>query len=189
VNDRLVYGIWTDRRDQISPFSSDDDVVGGGSGLVPGQPLFVQTFDFASVLCDGLERDGVNFEFTINGVPSADCRAGTTNGPGVTNNIQAPNIEGSGLGVLRLRFKSPTTRVGFGAAQSTTLLPQSVTVDLYGPGSGLLRDELVLVATRDPSFVGGRFDYDGPAVTEVTIRFSNATRFVIDNLTYVTRTQ
>ena len=184
ANDRLVYGIWTDRRDQISPFAGDDDIMGGGWGLVPGEPLFVQTFDFPNVACNGLTVAGVTYSFTINGAPGTDCRAGTTAGPGVTNNIQAPNIEGNGAGVLRLEFTSPTRRFGFGVAQSTAILPQTVTVDLFGPGSSALRRELVLNATRDPTFVGGRFDYDGPAVTEVTIRFSALTRFVVDNVTY-----
>lgn len=64
VNDRLVYAIWTDRRDQ-----------------------------------------------------------GTFNGPGVTNNIQAPNIEGTSAGVLRLEFDKPTRRFGFGVAQSSGFAP------------------------------------------------------------------
>ena len=187
VNDRLVYAIWTDRRDQISPFASDDDIMGGGWGLVPGEPVFVQTFDFANVPCHGLTVAGVTYTFTVGGTPSLDCRAGTLNGPGVTNNIQAPNIEGNGAGILRLAFSSPTRRFGFGVAQSTISLPQTVTVDLFGPGTGALREELVLNATRDPLFVGGRFEYDGPAVTEVTIQFSSPTRFALDNLTYSNR--
>jgi hypothetical protein len=184
VNDRLVYAIWTDRRDQISVFSADDDIMGGGWGLIPAEPLFVQTFDFANVACNGLTVAGVTYSFTVGGVPHADCRAGTLNGPGVTNNIQAPNIEGTSAGVLRLEFRSPTRRFGFGVAQSTTLLPQTVTVDLSGPGIGMRREELVLNATRDPTFAGGRFEYDGPAITEVTIQFSTVTRFVVDNVTY-----
>ena len=185
VNDRLVYAIWTNRRDQISPFAPDDDIVGSGSGLVPGAPIFVQMFNLANVACNGLKVAGVAYSFTVGGAPGADCRAGTLAGPGVTNNIQAPNIEGTGAGVLRLEFKSPTGRFGFGVAQSTAVLPQTVTVDLFGPGTGALRQEIVLSATRDPSFVGGRFEDDGPAVTEVTISFSSTlARFVVDNVTY-----
>ncbi len=184
VNDRLVYAIWTDRRDQISPFASDDDIVGSGWGLIPGEPVFVQTFDFPNVACNGLTVAGVTYSFTLGGTPNADCRAGTFNGPGVTNNIQAPNIEGTSAGVLRLEFDKPTRRFGFGVAQSTVALPQTVIVNLFGPGTGALREELVLNATRDPTFVGGRFEYDGPAVTEVMIQFSSVTRFVVDNVTY-----
>jgi hypothetical protein len=189
VNDRLVYAIWTDRRDQISPFTGDDDIMGGGWGQIPGEPLFVQTFDFANVACNGLTVAGVTYSFTVGGVPNADCRAGTLAGPGVTNNVQAPNMEGNSAGVLRLEFRSPTGRFGFGVAQSTTSLPQIVTVDLSGPGIGTRREELVLNATRDPTFVGGRFEYDGPAVTEVTIQFSTVTRFATDNVTYFYRAQ
>lgn len=180
-----MFGIWTDRRDQTSVFSPDDDIFGSGRGLVPGKPLFIQTYDITNSACDGLQLDGVTYAFTVGGVPNADCRAGTTAGPGVTNNIQAPNIEGTSAGVLTLTFDVPTANFGFGVAQSTALSPQSVMVDLFRPGNGTLRQELVLTATRDPNFVGGRFDYDGASVRIVTIRLNNpAPRFAVDNVTY-----
>jgi hypothetical protein len=184
ANDRLLFGIWTDRRDQTSVFSPDDDIFAGGWGIVPAKPLFTQTFDVPDVACDGLQLDGVSYVFSVAGVPSADCRAGTNAGPGITNNIVAPNMEGSAAGVLSLKFDHPTADFGFGVAQSTAVSPQSVIIDLFGPG-GVRRQELALDTTRDPNFVGGRFDYEGPAVRAVTIRFSGASaRFVIDNVTY-----
>lgn len=154
--------------------------------VIPGNP-FVQTYNIPSVLCNGLELDGVTYSFTIGGASSADCQAGTTVGPGVTNNIQPPNIEGSATGVLGLTFKVPTSTFGFGVAQSTSSSPQSqsVIVDLFSPGAGTIRDELFLTTTSDPNAVGGRFDYNGPAVKSVTIRFSGTfARFVLDGVTY-----
>jgi hypothetical protein len=154
--------------------------------VIPGNP-FVQTYNIPNVLCDGLELDGVTYSFTIGGARSADCRAGSTAGPGITNNIQPPNIEGNATGVLGLTFKVPTSTFGFGVGQSTLISPQSqsVIVDLFSPGAGTIRDELFLTTTSDPNFVGGRFDYNGPAVTSVTIRFSGAfARFVLDGVTY-----
>ncbi len=117
---------------------------------------------------------------------SPSCMAGTSAGPGVTNNIQAPNIEGDATGVLALSFGLPTSTFGFGVAQSTgTPQPQSVIVDLFAPGVGTLRQELSLSSTSDPNFVGGRFDYHGPAVERATIRFSGTfVRFVLDGVTY-----
>lgn len=190
ANDRGRFAVWTDRRDQTSVFASDDDVFGSGWGLIPGEPLFVETYNISMAPCDGLELHGVTYAYTVADVPSTACNAGTNAGPGVTNNIQAPNIEGSAAGVLRLRFKVPTGTFGFGVAQNTGIVPQIVTVDLFRPGIGELREELTLTETRDPTFVGGRFEYEGPAVSEVTIRFTSpATRFAIDNVTYRYRGQ
>lgn len=150
-------------------------------------PVFIETYNIAPpVPCDGMNRNGVGYAFTVGGAPSWDCLAGT-GGPGNTNNITFPNIEGNAAGVLHLTFDVPTTKFGFGVAQSTLLTPQpnSVIVHLNRPGVGLLRQEVPLTTTADPYFVGGRYDYDGPAVKTVTIQFSGPyTRFVLDNLTY-----
>ena len=129
----------------------------------------------------------MTYSFAIGGAPSLDCAAGTSAGPGVTNNVQAPNIEGNATGVLTLTFGTPTSTFGFGVAQSTGGSPQtqSVIVDLFSPGVGELRQELSLTTTSDPNFVGGRFDYNGPAVASASIRFSGAfARFVLDGTTY-----
>lgn len=86
-----------------------------------------------------------------------------------------------------MTFATPTSIFGFGVAQSTLTSPQpqSVLVDLFSPGVGTLRDELTLTTTGDPVVVGGRFDYNGPAVTSATIRFSGPfLRFVLDGVTY-----
>lgn len=42
-----------------------------------------------------------------------------------------------------------------------------------------------LDSQSDPTYVGGRYDYDGPAVKEVTIEFADPSlRFALDNVTY-----
>ena len=150
-------------------------------------PIFNETYDIDPAACEGLQLDGVTYSFTVGGAPSLDCVAGTYIGPGSSNNINMPNVEGTSAGVLHLRFDVPTTKFGFGVAQNTFASPQvqSVIVDLYRPGVGLLREEIALDATSDPNFIGTRYDYDGPAVRTVTIRHSGAfTRFAIDNVTY-----
>jgi hypothetical protein len=82
----------------------------------------------------------------------------------------------------------PSTNLGFGVALGTFSSPQveAVIVDLFRPGAGLLRQEVYLTETSDPQFVGGRFNYRGPAVKTVTIHFSSGpfTRFALDNVTY-----
>jgi hypothetical protein len=156
------------------------------SNSVAEKNIVTETYAIPTTPCEGLFLNGVTYSFTIAGVPSLDCSAGTFVGPGVTNNIQAPNIEGSAAGVLHLAFDVPTTEFGFGVAQNTFGSPQSVVIDLYRPGVGLLREEIALTTTNDPGFVGGRYDYAGPAVKTVTIRFSAGpyTRFAVDNVNY-----
>jgi hypothetical protein len=164
-------------------------VIGTG-WLLAAKPIFTQTYNLpAPVRCEGLDRDGVTYSFTVGGAPSLDCLAGTFAGPGITNNMSFPNIEGTSAGVLHLTFDVPTTDFGFGVARSITgppSLTDSVIIDLFRPGAGLLREELLLDPTPDPNFVGGRFDYEGPAVKTVTIAFRTppVTRFAIDNVTY-----
>ena len=160
-----------------------------GSSLAD-KNTFTETYDQVSVQeCEGLALNGVAYSFTIGGTPSQDCTAGTMTGPVNTNDIHAPNIEGNAGGVLHLRFDVPTTVFGFGVALSTRTSPQpdSVIVDLYRPGAGLLRQELPLTTTDDPNYVGARFDYNGPAVRTATIQFASGrpfSRFALDNLTH-----
>lgn len=151
------------------------------------QPSFTETYDITSAPCEGLKLDGIAYSFSVVGTPNLDCNAGTLTGPGVTDNINAPNIEGTSGGILHLTFDVPTTTFSFGVAESIITSPQvnSVIVDMYRPGAGLLREEVMLTTTSDPLFVGGRFEYNGPAVKTATIRFSDInTRFAVDNVTY-----
>ncbi|HEY2019453.1 MAG TPA: hypothetical protein VGH38_38360 [Bryobacteraceae bacterium] len=149
--------------------------------------MFVESYSGPVTPCEGLALDDVLYGFTVGGAPSLDCTVGTVAGPGNTNDIHPPNIEGTAAGVLHLTFDQPTTDVSFGVALSTPVSPQtnSVIVNLYRPGAGLLRQELFLTTTSDPLFVGGRFVYSGPIVKSVTIQFSGPyTRFVLDDLSY-----
>jgi hypothetical protein len=160
-----------------------------GSSLAD-KNIFTETYDIGQPQqCEGLALDGVAYSFSIAGTPSVDCTAGTMTGPGNTNDIHTPSIEGNAAGVLHLRFDVPTTEFGFGVALSTRTSPQpdSVIIDLYRPGAGLLRQELPLTATSDPNYVGGHFDYNGPAVRTATIQFASGrsfSRFALDNVTY-----
>jgi len=150
-----------------------------------GMPIFTQTYDLDPVLCEGLYLDGVTYSFSESGVPSLLCLAGFF-GPGTTNNIDDPSIEGVASGILHLTFDVPTTKFGFGVAMSTGgSISDAVTVSLYRPGAGILRDTIFLGTTPDPDFTGGRYDYNGPAVKTVTIEFTpSAGRFAVDNVYY-----
>lgn len=150
-------------------------------------PSFVERFELdAPVSCDGLARNGVRYDFRVAGEPSADCVAGAPVGPPGSLNVLPPHLEGAPTGALTLIFDVPTTRVGFGLALATRApLAGAVIVELHRPGAGLLRDSVALDVTNDPDFVGGRYDYAGPAVGAITLRFADdARRFAIDDVRY-----
>lgn len=157
------------------------------SGAQAAKPVFTETYDITPTSCEGLTLDGVAYSFTVAGSPSLDCTAGTLVGPGNSNQITPPNIEGTAAGVVHVTFSVPTTRFSFGVAEETTT-PQnnSVVVNLYRPGTaGLLREEVAMSTTRDPNWVGGRYTYDGPAIKTVTIQFNGKfNRFALDNMSY-----
>ena len=154
---------------------------------VADMPIYTQTFDLPGyVACEGLYLDGVNYSFTVAGIPDLDCGA-PLGRPGNTNNITFPNIEGTSSGILHLTFDVPTTKFGFGVAMSYMGGSEtgSVIVNLYRPGFGILRDTIFLDTTPDPNWTGGRYDYDGPAVKTVTIQFSTiGSRFAVDEIYY-----
>jgi hypothetical protein len=163
-----------------------------GTGLGRAEKnIFTETYDLSQPQpCEGLDLDGVAYSFTIGGSPNVvDCTAGTSVGPLTTNDIEPPNIEGSAAGALHLKFDVPTTAFSFGVALNTSTSPQpnSVIVHLYRPGAGLLRQEVQLTATSDPNYVGGHFNYNGPAIRTATIQFANGqafSRFAVDNVSY-----
>ena len=151
-----------------------------------GSP-FVERFDLdAPVACDGLARNGARYEFRVAGAPSEACVAGAPVGPPGSLNVLPPHLEGDPAGELTLTFDVPTTRVGFGLALATRVPPDgAVIVELHRPGAGPLRESVALDVTADPDFVGGRYDYAGPAVRAVTLRFAaDARRFAIDDVRY-----
>ena len=163
-------------------------VFAASNPAIAEKPIFMETYDISPVPCEGLQLDGITYSFSVAGVPSPDCTVGTSMGPDISDDIDPPNIEGTSAGVLHMRFDVPTTTFGFGVALATVASPQvnSVIVNLNRPGAGLLREEVFLTITRDPLYVGGQFDYDGPAVGTATIQFNGGPfkRFAIDNVIY-----
>ena len=148
-------------------------------------PTFTQEFNIETVPCQGLAVDGARYAY-VAGASSSFCEAGTA-GP-TTNNIMPPALLFGAGGVLQIRFDKPTTVFGFGVAQlSDRALPQSVIVDLFSPGKGTLRKQLLLDNFPDPDFAGGRFEYRGPAISGAAIRIANETSgrpVAIDDVTY-----
>lgn len=96
------------------------------SPVLADPPVYTETYDniVPPVDCEGLDLHDVSYSFTVNDSPSSDCKAGLYFGPGATNNINPPNIEGNASGVLHLTFDKPTTTFGFGVAQSVLFSAQ-----------------------------------------------------------------
>ncbi len=93
------------------------------SGAQAAKPVFTETYNVSPVECDGLTLDGVTYSFTVAGSPSADCKAGTLVGPGTSDSISPPNIEGTAAGVLHLNFINPPPASAKGGVVVKTAAP------------------------------------------------------------------
>ena len=154
------------------------------------KPIFVETYDgLSEVMVDGLVLHGVSYSCTVDGAPQGnlnDCVVRLPNWWSGENTI----IAGDPKVLLHLTFDVPTTVFGFDVGFNTgDTKSDSVIVNLYRPGIGLLREEVFLDAITTNGWAVARYDYDGPAVKTVTIQFNPASglgglRFGLDNLTY-----
>jgi hypothetical protein len=126
--------------------------------------------------------NGVHFSFTTNGVPSTD--AVIDGGPGATNNLTTPVVEGTTAGVLSLSFASPETRFGFGYAVHTFApLPDATTVRLFDASNNLV-GVVSANGSPDPIITGGFLGVmsDVPFV-RADVTFNQAgQRFAFDNV-------
>jgi hypothetical protein len=65
------------------------------ASIFAAMPIFTQTYDLDEfVYCEGLYLDGMTYSFTVSGIPNLDCGA-PRGGPGNTNNVNDPSIEGT----------------------------------------------------------------------------------------------
>jgi hypothetical protein len=137
---------------------------------------------------DGLSFSGVTFGFQIGGASSTDAHYNAF-GPGATEFVQDPSLEGNSNGALTLSFDQPTTVLEFGIARSCicTLSP-GVSVELFKPGAaGRSRGVMTMTTSPVVSFSEAHFSYSGPAVQTALITFPSpglASRFALDNLSF-----
>ncbi|MCA9963413.1 MAG: hypothetical protein KC423_04190 [Anaerolineales bacterium] len=160
-------------------------VVGTAFAKKPLTTLLFDEVPFQPI--DGLKVNGVDFQFQVNGTPSNDARYNTAGLPPLFEYVQCPCLEGNSRGVLTMTFDKPTTEIEFGVALNTVFpLPEGVTVELYRPGAGMLRQTVSLETSNEIFFTEGMFSYSGPAVKTMVITFDwfHAARFILDNLTY-----
>jgi len=146
--------------------------------------------------CDGFYRSGISYQFTIGGQESDLCNAGTMKGPGIIDNIAAPNVAGSSEGMLHLTFDTPVNQLGFGVATGTesleqqlVLASQSVLVSLLRTNGSMLHEELDLQldSNGNGDWFNGRYEYAGAPIIAVTISWSSTAADIggyIDNVVY-----
>jgi hypothetical protein len=155
--------------------------------ITPGDLAGASLIDFGVVQTnapvDGQTINSVLFSFRIGGVNSAD--AIIDGGPGSTNNITVANVEGNTLGVLRMNFPSPKTRIGYGYALSIGgSVPTGTKVELFDASNQSLGSLSPATSFPDPTFAGGFWGVksDTPFVRADVSFSALAPRFAFDNL-------
>lgn len=162
------------------------------SPTASGQTVTLTMDDLGVQPVDGLMHPtGVNFAFTIDGLPSNAATYGG-NGPGMTLFVDDPSIEGSTNGVLTIEFPEPSSVVEFGIALlGTGSITNAVEVELLSTsGEPLFSGGLDFEVAED--FTETRFVYSGNPVATAIVDFTPAStmmpvlpRFAFDNLTFV----
>jgi PEP-CTERM motif-containing protein len=154
--------------------------IGAGS-FGPGSTLTTFTG-----LTDGLEVNGL----TVNGIlfqySLGSGQLIIDGGPGITNNINPPNIVsiGNPSGTLRITLPSAVDAFGFGfALLSTSVVPAATTLSLFNGATAV--GSLSFSGAPDPAFTGG---FAGILSTlafdrvDVTFNSSAAPAFALDNI-------
>jgi hypothetical protein len=137
---------------------------------------------------DGLVHpSGVEFGFTVGGVPDLDARYNAF-GPGSITYVQDPSIEGTTAGVLEVILPGAFPSVEFGLAVSG-YQPTSVSVELFDAANTSL-GVLPLFLNPLVLYDEGQFVHNGVGVLRILVDMtpaqgSGAFRFAYDNLTFV----
>ena len=163
------------------------NAAGQAALTVPGNLPVMLLFDELPLQpVNGLNFNGVGFDFKVNGVNSDDARYHAS-GPRKITYVDDPSLEGTAAGTLTLSFAVPTTTLGFGVALDSQLtLTPGFTVQLFDAAGQQIQNRSV-TTTRLISFSEGRFDYSGVPVSRARITFNpSGNRFAFDNLSYQT---
>ena len=154
-------------------FSGGETLIDYGPPLITGAPV------------DGLTISGVLHEFSVGGLSSLDATV-SPGGPGDTNSVSPPLIEGDAAGLLSLSFPTPQTRFGFGfAILATSALADGTTIELFDAGSASL-GSIAFPALPDPTFPGGFAGIESTEpFTSAEVTFSgDASRFALDDVRF-----
>jgi subtilisin family serine protease len=135
----------------------------------------------------GAEIKGVAFDFRIGGVPSNIAGIGLTPGPGTTQFVDPPLLDGVTVGTLTLDFDTPVSTIQFGVVLSTFgTVPNAVIVQLFDPDANLTAT--IPITTQDSGFGWSEalFHYSGEVVQRAVLDFNSsaAGAFAFDNLMF-----
>jgi hypothetical protein len=128
---------------------------------------------------NGLTVSGVLFSYSLgNGMVAID------GGPGVTNNINPPNIEGNSTGTLTMSLSSPATMFGYGYAIFNTVpVSNAITMSVFRGATPL--GTLPYAGVPDPVFTGGFAGIQSTTEFDrVAVSFNAASNgaFALDNI-------
>ncbi len=141
------------------------------------------TFDElpAGTVVDGMVIGNVTFGFS-----STDATIG--GGPGITNFVAVPNIEGDASETLTLSFATPVFNITYGFALSTnTPIDPGTTIEIFATDASSLGSFTAAAGDFGFGFVEGENSaFSGMPIGSAEITFANATsfRFAFDNLTF-----
>lgn len=145
---------------------------------------------------DGVNLQGVTFDFKVDGKESTDATYGFDVSEGQITYLQGLGIEGDAGGVLTLDFDKPTSKLEFGAALSTfDDIKPGFFVELFDAGLKPLSKD-TLDGKALVKYAEALFSYTGVPVKRAVVSFNNnfeskivvdnvpLPRFGIDNLTF-----
>jgi PEP-CTERM motif len=134
---------------------------------------------------NGLSVGGVQFAYSLgNGMVVID------GGPGITNNINPPNVVsvGNSSGILTMTLPAPATLFGYGyAILNTAAVTNATTITLFSGATNV--GSLSYNAAPDPGFAGGFAGIQSTiAFDRVQASFNSvaAPAFALDNVRFDT---
>lgn len=162
------------------------DVVAIGQGAFPASPLITFTG-----LATGTEVNGL----TVSGVVSFTYSLGNGNlvidgGPGITNNINPPNIVsiGNETGILTVHLGGLVNQFGYGyAVLSTVNVANATTITLFNGATNV--GSLSYNGVLDPTFAGGFAGIQSTLLfdtVQLTFNSVAAPAFALDNIRFAT---
>ena len=165
--------------------------------LVAAAPVIITFDELPNQPIHGVTFRGVTFQFTIGGRPStaAEYNHGCCGITG-TQYLQSPAIEGPTVGnlndpaALTFDFAVPTSVLTFGLSYfhgppGPGRVGPGFTVDLFDSSLFSIGSQHVNSTLAPVQFPEALFSYTGTPVKRVTITLEPATRFAVDNLTFV----
>jgi hypothetical protein len=132
---------------------------------------------------DGLNFNGVTFDFKVDGFNSEDAIY-NSEGPEEITYLQDPSLEGDARGILTLIFDMPVNQIQVGVALNTDEeLTPGFTVELFD-ASLVALGEFPVNTSPLIKATEAQFNYTGSPVKQMRLDFHWDDRFAMDNLDF-----